>query len=131
MILRRAGIVFRNGLLVFRQHIYSKPLLGVQVGVSAGPMVDANQHQRRIERNRSKGIGGHPLHLALVVHGNDSHSGRKTSQSLRNSADVTLMRTLESLSSYITLKHRSVGKTERTFGQATAFPFPASCIILL
>ena len=50
--------------------------------VSPRPMVYTNQHQRRIERHRSESVGRHALHLALVVHRYDGHSGRKASQSL-------------------------------------------------
>ena len=82
VILGGSRVVFRDGLLILRQHIHPKPLLGMQVGMSPRAMVHANQHQRRIERDRGKGIGGHALHLALVIHRDDGYSGRKTPQSI-------------------------------------------------
>ena len=69
-------------LLIFRQHVYSKAFLGVKVRMSSRSMVDANQHQRRIERDRGEGIGGHAMYLALEVHRDDGYAGRETSQRL-------------------------------------------------
>src|SRR6266446_1095919 len=51
MVLSRARIVLGNDALVLRQHVHSKPLLGMQVSMRPGTMVHANQHQRRIERH--------------------------------------------------------------------------------
>jgi hypothetical protein len=45
-------------------------------------MIHADQYQQRIEGDGRKGIRGHPLHFAFVVHGDDSHSGRETSHRL-------------------------------------------------
>ena len=82
VILRGTCIVLRNILLIFRQHIHPKSFLGMKVRMSTRPMVYTNQYQRRIERNRCKGIGGHALYLAFEVHRDDGYAGRKTSQSL-------------------------------------------------
>ena len=41
-------------------------------------MIDANQNQQRVERNRSKGIGGHAVNLAgLAFHGDYGYARRK------------------------------------------------------
>ncbi len=80
MVLGRARIVFRNDALIFRQNIHSKPLLGMQMSVGAGALVDADQYQRRIERDGTERVRGHAVHFALVVHCNHRHSGRKAAQ---------------------------------------------------
>ena len=78
MVLGRARVVFGNDALVLRQHIHSKALPGMQVSVGAGTMVHANQHQRRIERNRTEGVGGHAVYCTFVVHRDYRHPSRKT-----------------------------------------------------
>ncbi len=80
MVLGRARVVFGNGPLALGQHIHSKPLLGMQVSVSSGALVHANQHQRRIERHGTESVGGHAVHFAFVVQRNHRDSGRKTAE---------------------------------------------------
>ena len=79
MVLGGAGIVFGDDLLVVGQHVYPKTLPGMQVSVGAGAMVNANQHQRRIERHRAESVGGHTVNFTFVVHCNHGHSSGKTS----------------------------------------------------
>ena len=78
MVLGWAGVVFGNDLLVLRQHIHSKTLLGMQVSVGPGAMVHANQNQRRIKRNGTESVGRHAVDFAFVVHGNYGHSSGET-----------------------------------------------------
>src|SRR5437867_11094820 len=45
----RASIVFRNRALIRSQNIHSKSLLGVKMRMRAGPVVDTDQYQWRVQ----------------------------------------------------------------------------------
>ena len=77
---RGTGVVLGYRPLTRRQHVYPKALAGVQVGVRSGLVVNANQHQQRIERHGGKGVRGHAMHLAFVVHGDDRDPGSEAAQ---------------------------------------------------
>ena len=69
------GIMLGNGSLALRQNIDSEAFAGSEVGVGLRFVVDAYQHQLRLERNRSEGIGRHAVHPAVVVDRNDGDTG--------------------------------------------------------
>ena len=79
---RGVGVVLGNTTLVCREDIYSESFFGMQVGVGFGTLVDAYQNQLGIERDGSKGIGGHALDQSFVVHGDDGDTGGEAAQSL-------------------------------------------------
>jgi hypothetical protein len=60
-----ARIVLGNRPLVFRKHINAEPFSGMQMSVRAGLAIDADQHQRGIERNGSKGVRRHAMNCAV------------------------------------------------------------------
>jgi hypothetical protein len=78
----RARVVFGDQMLVFGQDVHAETLLGVEVGVSAGALVDANENQHGVEGDRGKGVGGHAVDFILVVYGDDRDAGGKASQRL-------------------------------------------------
>ena len=78
----RARIVLRNRALIFAQDIDAEALLGVQMRVGACAVIDADQNQHGIERNRGKGIRRHPVDLAVEVDGNDCDPGGERSHRL-------------------------------------------------
>src|SRR5579871_625604 len=59
------GVVIGDGALVLTEDVDPKTLLGVEMRVGTGGTVDAEQHQQRIERYRSKGICGHAVDLSV------------------------------------------------------------------
>ena len=82
----RVGIILRNRRVALREHIDPEALASVQVRMRASIMVDADQHERRIERHRSERIGGHAFDFAgfsrtLVANRDDGDAGRKRAQS--------------------------------------------------
>src|SRR4029077_9578174 len=96
--LRGAHVIFRDGLLIVAQHIYSKPLPGVQMSVRPRPVIHANQNQHRVERDRGKSIRRHTVDLAVLVDGDDRDPGCETSHGLaeiaRGNAHVETCATL-------------------------------------
>ena len=78
----RIGIVLGNGALVLGQNIHSETFPGMQVSVSPRAMIDTDQHQQWIKRHGSERVGGHPLHLALVVDSDDRNPGGKAAHGL-------------------------------------------------
>ena len=77
---RRPRVIFRDGPLLLCQHVYSETLPGMQVRVSARLLVYAHQHQRRIQRHRSEGIGRHAMDFTLLIDRDYRDPGRKTTQ---------------------------------------------------
>ena len=73
------SIELRDRPLAIRQNIDSKTFSGMQMSMSAGGVVDTNQHQRWIKRNRSERVGGHAVDLAIQIDRDDRHSGGKAS----------------------------------------------------
>ena len=49
------------------------------MGMGPGGVIDTNQHQQGIDGYRREGIGGHPMNLAIEIHGDDCDSGGETS----------------------------------------------------
>src|ERR1700681_2576673 len=82
MSLRRARVIFRDGLLIVAQHVYSKPLTCVQMSMRPRPVIHTNQNQHRVERDRGKSIRRHAVNLAVLVDGDDLDPGCETSHSL-------------------------------------------------
>ena len=87
---RRTRIVFRNGALILGEHVHPETLLGVQVSVGAGALIDTHKHQHRIERYRGEGVRRHAVHFVVGIQRNYGNAGRKASQSL---AEVGLAHT--------------------------------------
>ncbi len=71
------GIVLGNGGLALRQNIDPKALARCQMGMGLRLVVDAHQHQLRLQRYRGKRVGGHAMHPAIVVDGNNRDAGGK------------------------------------------------------
>src|SRR5579864_2533078 len=78
----RTGVVVRNRPLVLAKHIDAEPLLGMEMGMSAGAVIDADQHQHGLERNGRKRISRHAVNLAVEVYGDDRHPGGEGSHGL-------------------------------------------------
>src|SRR6266576_3491504 len=78
----RTGVVVRNCPLVLAKHIDAEALLGMQVGMGAGAVIHADQHQHGIERHGSKRISRHAVNLAVEVYGDDRHPGGEGSHGL-------------------------------------------------
>lgn len=73
------GVVLGDGPLVVRQDINPKPLLGVHVGVGAGGMIDANQHQEGIKGHGGEGVRGHAVDFAIEIEGHDGDASGEMS----------------------------------------------------
>src|SRR5262249_44055407 len=66
-------------LLVFAKHVHAKMTALREQGVNRGTLVNANENQRRLERQRREGADGHSGGLAIVAHsGYDGDAARKT-----------------------------------------------------
>src|ERR1044071_8814985 len=52
------------------------------MSVSACTTIHANQHQHRVQRNRGKSVGGHPVDCTRIIQCDDGYTGPKTSQGL-------------------------------------------------
>ena len=63
----RTRIIFGDSSLIFAEHIYAKPFLGMKMSVGPGAVIDANQHQHGIQRDRGKSIRSHAMNLAVQV----------------------------------------------------------------
>jgi len=70
-----AGVVLGDGALIFAEDVDAEAFFGMQMGVSAGVVIDADQDQQRVERDRGEGVGRHAVDLALEVYGDDRHPG--------------------------------------------------------
>lgn len=71
------GIVLGNGCLPLRKNIDSKALARCQMGMGLRFVIDADQYELRIKRHRGEGVGGHAVHPAVVVDGNNGDTGGK------------------------------------------------------
>jgi len=76
-----ASVVLGNGLLSFAEHIDAEAFFGVQMGMGPSFMIDADQHQQRIEGNRTESVGGHAMNFAVEIDGDDGDSGGETAHS--------------------------------------------------
>ncbi len=79
---RRARVILRDRLLIVAQHVHSKALAGVQMSVRPRPVIDANQNQHRIERDRGESVRRHAMDLAILIDGDDRDPGCETSHRL-------------------------------------------------
>ena len=79
---RRASVVLGNCALGFGEDVHSEALLGVQVGVGTSFLIDADQHQHGVERDRGEGVGGHAVDFAFGVQGDNSDAGGEASEGL-------------------------------------------------
>lgn len=77
---RGASVVFRNGPLVLRQDVHSETLPGMQMRMSSRPPVHAHQHQGRVQRHRSEGVGGHAMNFTFLIDSDHGDTSRKTTQ---------------------------------------------------
>ena len=76
-------------LLIVAQHIHAKSLSGVQMSMGTRPVIDTNQDQYRVQRNRGESVGRHAMDLAILIDGYDRHdSGCETSHSLAEIARI-------------------------------------------
>ncbi len=78
----RTRVVLGNCPLIFAEHVDAEAFLGVQVFVGARAVVNADQHQHRVERHRGESVGGHAMNFAAEVHRNDGHPGGEASHRL-------------------------------------------------
>jgi 7,8-didemethyl-8-hydroxy-5-deazariboflavin synthase CofG subunit len=67
--------VLGNGGLALGKNVDTEALACGKVGVGLSLVIDANQHQLRLQRDRGKGVGSHAVHAAAVIHGDDSDTG--------------------------------------------------------
>jgi 7,8-didemethyl-8-hydroxy-5-deazariboflavin synthase CofG subunit len=79
---RWTRVVFRNRPLIFGENVHAKTLLGMKMSVRAGALVDAHQHQHRIERYRGECVRGHAVDFVFGVQRDHGDAGRKASESL-------------------------------------------------
>jgi len=77
---RGTGVVFRDGPLLLRQDVHPETLPGVQMRVSPRPPIHAYQHEGRVQRHRSEGVGRHAMDFVILVDGDHRDSSRKTTQ---------------------------------------------------
>lgn len=78
----RQGVIFRDRHLILSEHVNPEALPGVQMGVCAGLMVNADEDEKRIERDGGKGISGHAVDLTFVVHRDDGDPGGEAAHRL-------------------------------------------------
>jgi len=78
----RARIILRNSPLILAQYVHPEALLRVQMRVGTGALVDAHQHQHRVERHRGERVRRHAVHLVVGIERNYGDAGRKASQGL-------------------------------------------------
>jgi len=72
---------FRPSLLLSLQHIDAEPLLLFQQWQHSRAMIHTNGDQRRLKRNRRKGIRRHPVNMSsFALHSNHGHARGKMSQ---------------------------------------------------
>jgi hypothetical protein len=76
-------------LLLFAKDVDAEMRRAGEGGIAACSLVDAYQHQRRIERDRGKGVGGEALRCAFGIerrgHGD---AGRKTAERSPQFSDI-------------------------------------------
>ena len=84
VLMRLAGprVIFRDGLLLFAEHIHSKTLPGMKMGVRTRPVIHTNQNQQRLERYRGKRVRGHAVDFTVLIHGDHRDPGRERSHGL-------------------------------------------------
>jgi hypothetical protein len=75
-----ASVILRDRSLALRQHIHTEPFLRLQVGMGARLLVHANQHQERLQRNRSERVGSHAVHFAFIIDRDYRDSGCEGSE---------------------------------------------------
>jgi hypothetical protein len=70
----RFGEMLRESLLITAQNVDAEPPLHFQKGKQLRLLIHAHENQKRIERNGSKGIGGHAMHFArFALHGDNRY----------------------------------------------------------
>ena len=80
--LRRACVVFRDGLLIVAQHVHSESLAGVQMSVCPRPVINTNQNQHRVERDRGESVRRHAVDFAVLIDCDDRDPGCETPHGL-------------------------------------------------
>jgi len=75
--------VLRDFVLIFLQNADTKAFLLLQNGEHAGAMVDADEDERRVERDRSERTGRHAMNLARrAFRGDDRDAAGKLTERL-------------------------------------------------
>src|SRR5260370_39982864 len=83
---RTLGEVLRPSLLVHFQHADAEMPVFLEHGQQTRAMVDANKHQRRVQRNGSERVCGHAVHLPRgALSGATGDAGNEMSQGLAES----------------------------------------------
>ncbi|MNY32952.1 hypothetical protein D3C86_1672000 [compost metagenome] len=81
LVLLRAGEVVGQLDLVGGEDVYREVAGGLEHGLAAGALVDAPQHQRRLQRHRVEAVGGHPDLLAgRAAGGDDGDAGGEVAE---------------------------------------------------
>jgi hypothetical protein len=85
-VLLNLGKIFRKLFLMFSKDIDPKSLLGMKERMSACRPIDADQHKKRLERNRSERVRGHAMDVAPPIRDrNDRDSGGEMRKRLAES----------------------------------------------
>ena len=76
-------------LVVVAQDVDGEMIGGVEIAEAVGLAVEAEQHQRRVERDRAEGTGGEPAGPAVGSGGgDDSDAGGETAQRVAEGSAV-------------------------------------------
>jgi hypothetical protein len=76
-----AGKIFGDGLLPGFEHAYAEAFFLLQERKDFRAVVDANENQQGVERNRGEGVGGHALNFSgLALDGDDGHPSGKLAE---------------------------------------------------
>ncbi len=62
-----ASVVLGNGPLILTKNIDAETFLGVKVGVGSSGVINANQHQHRVERHGGECVRSHAMDFAVEV----------------------------------------------------------------
>src|SRR5690606_33631329 len=75
-----AGELGGDALLVGAEDVDREAVGAVEILRHPGAFADAEEHQRRVERERAEGVGGHAVHDVLALDGDDRHAGGEESE---------------------------------------------------
>ena len=81
-----------QGLLILTEDMDGKMICSGKGVMALRPQRRAPQHQRRIKRNRSKGIRGHSDGANITLRGDHDHPGAKTAEGRPQSCGVRVRR---------------------------------------
>src|SRR5260370_2608784 len=79
----------RDVLLSGGEHVDDEPSGPLDQAEAAAGLIEADQHEHRVERHRREGVDRHAVHVAIVAgHGDDGDSGRERAHRLAEGAHV-------------------------------------------